>query len=111
VCSKGSLRQELATRDAKIQRSDAGSCRWGRDKGTESPAVRGSRIDCKILREDGHSNDSLGAAGALTAPLVVAGVLLRTIMSWVRIGRKGRDVRVSPSSAFGQPGGRMGRGL
>src|SRR5215213_2387348 len=37
------------------QRTDAGSCRWGRDKGTESPAVRDSRIDCKILREEGHS--------------------------------------------------------
>jgi len=42
------------TGDAKIQRRDAGSCRWGEPKGTESPAVRGSRIDCKVLREDGH---------------------------------------------------------
>ena len=42
------------TGDAKIQRRDAGSCRWGESKGTESPAVGDSRIDCKVLREDGH---------------------------------------------------------
>jgi hypothetical protein len=32
----------------------------GESKGTESPAVRGSKIDCKVLREDGHDTAASG---------------------------------------------------
>jgi len=82
----------------------------GETKALNPPPLEIRESTVRSLERKGTVNDSLGAAGALTAPLVVTGVLLRTIMRWVRIGRKGRDVRVSPSSAFGQPGGRMGRG-